>query len=124
MVVSVLLTSLSIHGETPPSRSHGFMFRQSMYTNPIRSIERIAKGEDQSIDTNDLALRQRYDRSVENQRFPYRTHLQWWRACYGLLGCTLMVIFNGWRTFVRPMNTSTFIASYISVYISKTPLFY
>lgn len=37
---------------------------------------------------------------------------------YGLAGCSLLAIFNGWRAFVTPFSLPDFIASYISVSMS------
>jgi hypothetical protein len=55
-----------------------------------------------------------YDR--DNPRYPYKSHGQWLKACYGLVACLLLVIFNGVGTFLeKPFDTRMFIASYISV---------
>jgi len=58
-------------------------------------------------------MRNRYRRSAK--RYPYRSHLQWIRALYGLVFCTLMIIFQGWRTLIPPATINDFVASYISV---------
>lgn len=49
--------------------------------------------------------------------YPYKSHLQWARAAYGLLGCSLLLFFNGWRAFLRPFSPPDFIASYLNVLI-------
>jgi len=55
-----------------------------------------------------------YDRN--HPRYPYKSHGQWLKACYGLVTCTLLVIFNGLHIFVaEPFDVRRFIASYISV---------
>ncbi|KAE9365145.1 putative proline-specific permease [Stipitochalara longipes BDJ] len=55
-----------------------------------------------------------YDR--DNPRYPYKSHGQWLKACYGLVACILLVIFNGVGPFLEhPFDTRRFIASYIGV---------
>jgi amino acid transporter len=55
-----------------------------------------------------------YDRN--NPRYPYKSHGQWLKACYGLVACTLLVLFNGIGPFLEhPFDTRRFIASYIGV---------
>lgn len=49
--------------------------------------------------------------------YPYKSHLQWARAAYGLVGCCLLLFFNGWRSFLHPFSTADFIASYLNVLI-------
>jgi hypothetical protein len=58
-------------------------------------------------------MRNRYRRSAK--RYPYRSHLQWIRALYGLVFCSLMIIFQGWRTLIPPATINDFVASYLSV---------
>ena len=58
---------------------------------------------------------QNYDR--ESKRYPYKSHLQWLRAVYGLTGCVLMTLFNGWTSVLSPRNPKDFVASYISVFV-------
>jgi len=58
-------------------------------------------------------MRNMYKRSAK--QYPYRSHLQWIRAVYALVGCVLMATFQGWRTFVSPMSVKDFVASYIAV---------
>jgi len=64
-------------------------------------------------DVIEMRYRGAYNR--DGPRFPYRAHLQWARACYGLFGCSLMALFNGWRTFVSPFSPADFVAAYISI---------
>jgi amino acid transporter len=47
--------------------------------------------------------------------YPYKSHLQWLRAAYALFGCMLFVIFNGWRSFLKPFSTPDFLAAYMSI---------
>ena len=47
--------------------------------------------------------------------YPYKSHGQWLRAAYALLGCALLVIFNGWRSFLNPFSTPDFLAAYLAV---------
>ncbi|PMD57773.1 amino acid transporter-like protein [Hyaloscypha bicolor E] len=55
-----------------------------------------------------------YDR--DNPRYPYKSHGQWLKACYGLVACTLLVLFNGVGPFLEhPFDTRRFVASYIGV---------
>lgn len=60
-----------------------------------------------------------YDRN--NPAYPYKSHGQWLKASYGMVACTLIVLFNGVEAFLqRPFGTLTFIASYISVSANPT----
>lgn len=55
-----------------------------------------------------------YDRN--NPRYPYKSHGQWLKACYGMVSCIILVLFNGIGPFLeRPFDVHRFIASYISV---------
>jgi len=47
--------------------------------------------------------------------YPYKSHLQWVRAAYCLLGFFLLMLFNGWRSFLFPFSAPDFIASYMGV---------
>lgn len=49
--------------------------------------------------------------------YPYKSHIQWLRAAYGLCACCLLLFFNGWRSFLRPFSAADFIASYVSFFI-------
>jgi len=64
-------------------------------------------------------MRSHYKRS--GRRYPYRSHLQWLRAAYGLLFCTVFIVFQGWRTLISPVSGNDFVAAYISVSYN-TPL--
>jgi amino acid transporter len=76
------------------------------------SMNAAAKGEcDEELNLTP-EMRNFYKRSAK--QYPYRSHLQWVRAVYGLLGCSLLAIFQGWRTFA-PMNVRDFLASYLPV---------
>ena len=59
-------------------------------------------------------MRFQYNRENKSQ-YPYRSHLQWLRALYALVFCLLMILFQGWRTLVRPVSDPDFVASYIAV---------
>lgn len=55
-----------------------------------------------------------YDR--DDQRYPYKSHGQWLKACYGIVACTILLIFNGFNSFLEePFNSDTFVPSYISI---------
>jgi yeast amino acid transporter len=55
-----------------------------------------------------------YDR--DNPFYPYKSHGQWLKACYGLVACILVVLFNGISAFLeRPFNVRQFISAYIGV---------
>ncbi|EZF68454.1 hypothetical protein H105_08974 [Trichophyton soudanense CBS 452.61] len=58
-----------------------------------------------------------YDR--QNPRYPYKSHGQWLKACYGMVSCFILLVFNGIPAFLSdPFDTRAFIVSYISgVYI-------
>ncbi|EON61596.1 hypothetical protein W97_00811 [Coniosporium apollinis CBS 100218] len=71
------------------------------------------------------AARADFDMTLENPQaydrnrslYPYKSHGQWARAMYGLVASALLALFNGWQTFVRPMDHRDFIASYISLLV-------
>ena len=49
---------------------------------------------------------------------------QWLKACYGLVACTILVIFNGVGAFLeRPFNIKRFISAYISVRLPFLPTY-
>ena len=84
-----------------------------------RSIKAAAEGYDENItNKDDPDVRQLYDRN--SPQYPYRSHGQYLRAWYGLIGCILFILFNGWRTFVPPMNGEDFVACYICVCLSSS----
>lgn len=77
-------------------------------------IKVAADGDDENIDDlDDPEVRKLYDRN--NRQYPYKSHGQWLRAFYALTGCSLFILFNGWRTFVPPMSVSDFIGCYIPI---------
>ncbi|KAI0811954.1 amino acid permease-domain-containing protein [Xylaria sp. FL0064] len=78
------------------------------------SLKAAAEGKDENIDNkDDPSVRQLYDR--QNPQYPYRSHGQWLRAVYGLFGCSVLVLFNGWRTFSPPFSAGDFVACYIGI---------
>ncbi|KAI0974013.1 amino acid permease-domain-containing protein [Xylaria arbuscula] len=80
----------------------------------FRSLKAAAEGRDENIDNkDDPSIRQLYDR--QNPQYPYRSHGQWLRAVYGLFGCSVLVLFNGWRTFSPPFSAGDFVACYIGI---------
>ncbi|KAH8687915.1 amino acid permease/ SLC12A domain-containing protein [Tricladium varicosporioides] len=52
--------------------------------------------------------------------YPYKSHLQWLRSAYALLACLLLIIFNGWRTFLSPFSHADFLSAYMSIPIFIT----
>ncbi|KAL2024839.1 hypothetical protein VTK56DRAFT_5660 [Thermocarpiscus australiensis] len=54
-----------------------------------------------------------YDR--DNPLYPYKSHGQWLKACYGLVACTILVLFNGVGAFIEPFNVRKFVSAYISL---------
>ncbi|KAJ4094501.1 hypothetical protein NW760_012670 [Fusarium oxysporum] len=79
-----------------------------------KSVEGAAAGQTMEVvDIYNPLVRQLYDRS--NPRYPYRSHGQCLRAYYAVLACSLFVIFNGWRTFISPVNIKDFFGCYIAI---------
>jgi len=82
------------------------------YLRFYKCLKNATDGKDGRISPNqDLAA---YDRD-NSQLYPYRSHGQYLRAWYGLFGSFMIAIFNGWESFVSPMEVDDFIASYISI---------
>lgn len=55
-----------------------------------------------------------YDRN--NPSYPYKSHAQWLKACYGMVACMVIIFFNGIGAFIeKPFNVRKFISAYISV---------
>ncbi|KAK3384730.1 amino acid transporter [Podospora didyma] len=55
-----------------------------------------------------------YDR--DNQLYPYKSHGQWLKACYGMVTCVVLLLFNGVAAFVEtPFNIRRFVSAYISI---------
>jgi hypothetical protein len=91
--------------------------RDHTFTN-VRRIQAAARGDlDEDLNLTP-EMRNLYKRTA--RRYPYRSHFQWIRAGYGLTGCTLMVLFQGWRTLVPPVATADFVSSYIAVSVTIT----
>jgi len=83
------------------------------YINFYRQTSAAARGElDEKLNLTS-EMRALYDRRAK--LYPYRSHLQWIRAIYAFTGCVLMVLFQGWRTFIPPMSNEDFVASYIGI---------
>jgi len=77
-----------------------------------KCVNRAASGEDPRVDpSQNLSA---YDRD-DDRFYPYKSHGQYLRAWYGMCGCFLFVLFNGWYSFVSPMDTSDFLACYINI---------
>lgn len=93
------------------------------YWNFYRKVNAAARGQLDDFDL-DQERRDFYKRS--GAQYPYRTHLQWIRAVYAFFGCTLMLIFQGWRTFLSPMSRDDFVASYIAVvlFVALSMMYY
>jgi yeast amino acid transporter len=78
------------------------------------SINAAAQGNDETITNKDNPqVRQLYDR--QSPHYPYKSHGQYLRAWYALIGCALFILFNGWRTFVSPMSLEDFFGCYVGV---------
>jgi len=83
------------------------------YLQFYRQVNAAARGDlDEDLNLSP-EMRSFYKRTA--RQYPYRSHLQWLRAAYALVACILLALFNGWRTFVSPMSTKDFVASYIAV---------
>lgn len=54
-----------------------------------------------------------YDR--DHPLYPYKSHGQWLKGCYGLVGCVVLILFNGVGAFIEPFNIRKFVSAYISV---------
>jgi amino acid transporter len=80
----------------------------------IDSVDQAAQGGDESLDDkDDPEVRSQYDRNSPG--YPYKSSLQYLRACYALLGCFLLAFFNGWRALTHPYSSGDFLGCYISV---------
>jgi yeast amino acid transporter len=64
--------------------------------------------------TEDSTIENRTAFDREDEHYPYRAHGQLFRSYYGLIFCLLLILFNGWHTFV-PFQVQDFIVSYIGV---------
>lgn len=54
-----------------------------------------------------------YDRN--HPLYPYKSHGQWLKGCYGLVCCALLILFNGVAAFISPFNVRKFVSAYISL---------
>ncbi|KAG7284094.1 hypothetical protein NEMBOFW57_010455 [Staphylotrichum longicolle] len=54
-----------------------------------------------------------YDR--DHPLYPYKSHGQWLKGCYGLVGCVVLILFNGVGAFIEPFNIRKFVSAYISL---------
>ncbi|KAI9684416.1 MAG: hypothetical protein M1829_002226 [Trizodia sp. TS-e1964] len=52
-----------------------------------------------------------YDRSLDS--YPFRSKFQPFTAIFGLSACSLLVIFNGWASFLSPFTAADFIGAYL-----------
>lgn len=55
--------------------------------------------------------------------YPFATYFQWMKAAFGLALSILLILFNGWQSFVPPFSAGDFVSSYISV-MNTSGLFY
>ena len=65
--------------------------------------------------SEDSTIENRSAFNRDDEQYPYRTHGQLFRTYYGLTFCILLILFNGWRSFLVPFQTKDFIVSYIGV---------
>jgi amino acid transporter len=54
-----------------------------------------------------------YDR--DHPLYPYKSHGQWLKGCYGMVACVILILFNGVGAFIEPFNARKFVSAYISV---------
>lgn len=47
--------------------------------------------------------------------YPYRSHLQWARAAFAMVGCTMFLLFNGYKSMLHPLSIKDFVASYVCI---------
>jgi amino acid transporter len=88
--------------------------RSLMSGSQLNSTRKAASGDNENVDDkDDPNVRSQYDR--DSPSYPYKSHGQWLRACYALLGCFLLTFFNGWRSLAHPLSSADFLACYISV---------
>ncbi|KAJ4291493.1 hypothetical protein N0V88_006090 [Collariella sp. IMI 366227] len=53
-----------------------------------------------------------YDRN--HSLYPYKSHGQWLKGCYGMVACIILIFFNGVAAFIEPFNIRKFVSAYIS----------
>ncbi|KAJ2891124.1 uncharacterized protein MKZ38_000911 [Zalerion maritima] len=94
------------------------------FLNFFKEINSIAAGDRDDELNITPEMRSQYKRNA--RQYPYRSHLQWLRAGYGLVFCILLILFNGWRSFVNPFSVDDFIASYIAIpiFLALTAAYY
>jgi amino acid transporter len=54
-----------------------------------------------------------YDR--DHPLYPYKSHGQWLKGCYGMVACIILILFNGVGAFIEPFNVRKFVSAYISL---------
>ncbi|KAK4237233.1 hypothetical protein C8A03DRAFT_16205 [Achaetomium macrosporum] len=54
-----------------------------------------------------------YDR--DHPLYPYKSHGQWLKGCYGMVACVILILFNGVGAFIEPFNVRNFVSAYISL---------
>jgi amino acid transporter len=54
-----------------------------------------------------------YDR--DHPLYPYKSHGQWLKGCYGMAACIILTFFNGLSAFLDPFNVRKFVSAYISL---------
>lgn len=67
------------------------------------------------VAAEDHTLENRSAFNRDDKQYPYRTHGQLFRAYYGFVFCTLLILFNSWRSFVTPFSKPDFVVSYIGI---------
>lgn len=75
-------------------------------------MEQVSQGEYRDRDDVDTPF-SKYNREAE-RTYPYRVHWQKGRCYFAAFSCSLIAIFNGWRS-ISPFDVADFLASYISV---------
>ncbi|KAK4124224.1 amino acid transporter [Parathielavia appendiculata] len=52
-----------------------------------------------------------YDR--DHPLYPYKSHGQWLKGCYGLVACIILILFNGVGAFIEPFNIRKFLPTFL-----------
>ncbi|KAH0544742.1 hypothetical protein FGG08_001109 [Glutinoglossum americanum] len=78
-------------------------------------INRAARGLTQDMHIPPSQPSSTYNR--DSAQYPYKSWGQWLKAFIGLGGCSLLVVFNGWQSFVPPFSSPDFVASYVGLAI-------
>src|SRR2546430_17122901 len=84
------------------------LYLSTFLTKPNFSTVNGDPDEDVNVTTNEGTF---LNRNAND--YPYKSHLQWLRAAFGLSSCLLLILFNGWRSFLPPFSHADFIASYL-----------